>query len=78
VDKKEARKYSKAMLYSIATTKEVIETSKINLDNEDNTRVGVVIGSGIGGLEVWEEKPHKFYTIWTKKGLSLVCANIYY
>jgi len=47
---KGSEKVFKAMLYSIATTKEVIETSKINLDNEDNTRVGVVIGSGIGGI----------------------------
>lgn len=67
VDKKEARKYSKAMLYSIATTKEVIETSKINLDNEDNTRVGVVIGSGIGGLEVWEENHTNFIQYGIKK-----------
>jgi len=43
------------MIYSIAATHEALENSRLNLTAEDKTRIGVVIGSGIGGLEVWEE-----------------------
>jgi 3-oxoacyl-[acyl-carrier-protein] synthase II len=60
VDKKEARKYSKFMLYSIASTQEALMKSKLELSREDKTRVGVVIGSGIGGLEVWEDNHTNF------------------
>jgi 3-oxoacyl-[acyl-carrier-protein] synthase II len=67
VDKKEARKYSKVMLYSVAATKEAIENSKLDVKNEDNTRIGVVVGSGIGGLEVWEDNHTNFIHYGLKK-----------
>jgi 3-oxoacyl-[acyl-carrier-protein] synthase II len=67
VDKKEARKYSNFMLYSIATTREVLTNSKLDLNKEDKNRIGVVIGSGIGGLEVWEENHTNFVNYGLKK-----------
>ena len=67
VDKKEARKFSKFMIYSIAATHEALENSRLNLSGEDRSRIGVFIGSGIGGLEVWEENHTNFINQGLKK-----------
>ncbi|MDY6820796.1 MAG: beta-ketoacyl-ACP synthase II [Deferribacterota bacterium] len=67
MDKKLARKYSKFMQYSIAAAKEALGDSGINLNNVDRDRCGVVIGSGIGGLEVWENNHENFIKYGIKK-----------
>ena len=67
VDKKEVRKFSKFMIYSIAATHEALENSRLNLSGEDRSRIGVFIGSGIGGLEVWEENHTNFINQGLKK-----------
>ena len=37
--------------FAIAATKLAFEDAKMDLSKEDNERIGVVIGSGIGGIE---------------------------
>ncbi len=58
---KEVRKTDKFVHYAIAATYEAISDSKLNLDAENKNRIGVIIGSGIGGLHTVEEEHTKFF-----------------
>ncbi len=58
LDKKEARRMDLSEQYAIAASHKAIEDSRIDLDNIDKDRAGVVIGSGIGGITTFE-KQHK-------------------
>jgi 3-oxoacyl-[acyl-carrier-protein] synthase II len=60
ISAKEARHMEKFVQYAIAATQQVITDSGLDLDKEDRNRIGVVIGSGIGGLYTIQEQ-HKIY-----------------
>lgn len=55
---KDARRTAKFVQYAIATAKQAIADSGLELEKEDRTRIGVVIGSGIGSLQTVEDE-HK-------------------
>ncbi len=50
MDRKEARRLDLYIQYALAATKEAIADSALNLAEEEATRVGVIVGSGIGGI----------------------------
>jgi len=56
VDKKEARKMGRFTHYAFAATHEAITQSGLQITPEIADRVGVFIGSGIGGFEVIERE----------------------
>lgn len=56
IDKKEARRMDMAEQYSIATSQQAYDDAKLNSDSFDPCRAGVVIGSGIGGIETFEKQ----------------------
>ena len=58
IDKKEAKRMDRYTQYAMVATKMAIDVSGLNFDKEDRYRVGVIIGSGIGGIETLEEQ-HK-------------------
>ncbi|KYO66780.1 beta-ketoacyl-ACP synthase II [Thermovenabulum gondwanense] len=58
IDKKEAKKMDRFTQFAIAAAKMAIEDAKLNIDQVDRERIGVVLGSGIGGVITWEEQ-HK-------------------
>ena len=51
IPKKDAKKMDTFIHYGIAAAKEAIEDSGLEVTEENAERIGVVIGSGIGGLE---------------------------
>ena len=51
IDRKEARKTDRFCQYAMIACDEAIKDSKLNLETIDKDRVGVVVGSGIGGIE---------------------------
>ena len=55
MDPKTARRMSPFSQYAVAATKEALENSGIDMEKEDAFRVGVSIGSGIGGLQDMED-----------------------
>jgi 3-oxoacyl-[acyl-carrier-protein] synthase II len=57
---KETKRTAKFVQYAVAAAKQAIESSGLNLDQEDRTRIGVIIGSGIGSLHTIEEE-HKIF-----------------
>jgi 3-oxoacyl-[acyl-carrier-protein] synthase II len=57
---KDVRRMDKFAQYAIACSKQAITGAGLDLDNEDRTRIGVLIGSGIGSLSTIEEE-HKVF-----------------
>jgi 3-oxoacyl-[acyl-carrier-protein] synthase II len=60
LDRKEARKMDPFVHYAIASTDEAISDSKIKESGTDFNRVGVIWGSGIGGLLTFQEEVLNF------------------
>lgn len=58
IDKKDAKRMDKFVQYAVAGAKMAIEDAAIDMEKEDPTRVGVMIGSGIGGIDTLCEQ-HK-------------------
>ena len=59
MDKKEARRMDRFVQFAVAASRRAIEDANLDIARDtDPERCGVYIGSGIGGLETWEEQ-HK-------------------
>lgn len=58
-EKKEARKMDRYTQFAMAAAKEAVEDSGLDLENENRDRIGVIIGSGIGGMFSFEEEHTK-------------------
>lgn len=61
LDRKEARKLDRYGQFTIWTAEEALRDSGLKLEEEDSTRLGVVWGSGIGGLRTFEDEIGGFY-----------------
>ena len=59
-DRKESRKLDKFAQYGLVCSDEAIKDSKLDVDDIDKTRVGVIWGSGIGGLETFQNEATAF------------------
>ena len=55
-DKRSAKRLDKYCQYAIIAAREAWNDSKLDKENENMERVGVVLGSGIGGLETMERE----------------------
>jgi len=51
MEKKEVRRTDRFAQFALAAAKMAIEDSNINLDKVNKERVGVIIGTGVGGIE---------------------------
>ncbi|MED4602579.1 beta-ketoacyl-ACP synthase II [Paenibacillus validus] len=59
VDKKEARRMDRFVQFAVAATLNALKDAQLDVrEQTDPERVGVYVGSGIGGLSTWEEQ-HK-------------------
>lgn len=58
VPKKEQRRMDEYSIFGIAASKKAFEDSGLDMSKEDPTRAGVIVGSGVGGLQTLE-KQHK-------------------
>jgi 3-oxoacyl-[acyl-carrier-protein] synthase II len=56
IDRKEARRMDKYAQYAVVASNEAIKDAKLTDSNVDKTRVGVIWGAGIGGLETFQEE----------------------
>ena len=56
LDRKQQRKMDRFTQYGLVSTDEAIIDSGIDLDKIDKLRVGVIWGSGIGGLETFQNE----------------------
>ncbi len=60
IDRKEARKMDRYTQFSVCVADEALRDSGLDLDKENRDRVGVVWGSGMGGLQSLEEEMYSF------------------
>ena len=56
IDRKEARKMDRYSQFSVYVANEALQDSGLDLEKEDRSRVGVIWGSGMGGLQSTEEE----------------------
>ncbi len=56
IDRKEARKMDPYCQFAMAAAQMAVENSKLDIEQTDLTRVGVVLGVGIGGMHTFEEE----------------------
>ena len=56
IDKKEARKMDRYTQFAVIAADEAVKNSGLNMEEEDKWRIGVITGSGIGGMETLENQ----------------------
>ncbi|ADH61042.1 3-oxoacyl-(acyl-carrier-protein) synthase 2 [Thermoanaerobacter mathranii subsp. mathranii str. A3] len=56
IDKKEARRMDRFIQFAVASAKLALEDSQIDLSKVDLNRFGVIYGTGIGGIETFENQ----------------------
>ncbi|WP_027627981.1 beta-ketoacyl-ACP synthase II [Ruminiclostridium cellobioparum] len=56
IDKKEARRMDRYNQFAMVAAKMAVENSKLDLESLDLDKCGVIVGSGIGGLETLEDQ----------------------
>lgn len=60
IDKKDARKMDRFTHYAVAASLMAVKDSGLEINDENAPRVGVWIGSGIGGMETFEQQHETF------------------
>ncbi|MBQ1249448.1 MAG: beta-ketoacyl-ACP synthase II [Selenomonadales bacterium] len=68
IDKKEAKRMDRSTQYAVAASKLAIDDAKLDLEAEDRERIGVIIGTGIGGMEALYDQ----YKVLFAKGPSRI------
>lgn len=80
IDKKEARKMDRFTQFALVAASEAVKDSGLDMEKEDPWRVGVITGSGIGGISTFEDQ----HTVLMEKGpgrvspffIPMMIANI--
>ncbi len=72
IDKKEARRMDRYNQFAMVAAKMAVESSKLNIESLDLDKCGVIVGSGVGGLETLEEQ----HTVALNKGVGRVTPFI--
>jgi len=68
VEKKEVKRLDRFTQYALAATKMAVEEAKIDFAAVDKERIGVIIGTGIGGIETIENQ----HSLLLEKGTSRI------
>ena len=66
--KKDVKRNDLFAIYALAAGMQAFEDSKLDMEKEDADRIGVIVGSGVGGLMTMEEQVKRL----TDKGPSRV------
>ena len=68
IGKKESRRLDRFSQFAVASSIQALEDANIDMENEDQSRVGVMIGSGVGGIITLSEQ----YSVLEKRGPTRV------
>ena len=68
IEKKEIKKMDLFIQYALAATKEALEGSQLKITPENCDRIGVIVGTGLGGLPTIE----KYHQILLERGPSRI------
>ncbi len=64
---REARRTARFAQFCLVATAQALEQSELRIDNANRDRIGVVIGTGIGGMNRLLEEAERFYTLDTRR-----------
>lgn len=56
MDKKDAKRADRFAQFGVAAAKLALKDANLEITEENANRIGVYVGSGIGGLQTWEEQ----------------------
>lgn len=70
IEKKEIKRMDRYVQFAMAAAQMAVEDAKLNLDKENKQRIGVIVGTGIGGIETLENQ----YNVLNEKGFKRVSA----
>lgn len=65
---KDLKRMDRFVQFAVVSAKMAMEDAKIKLDKEDKNRIGVLVGSGIGGLHTVEAEHRQYITLGPEKG----------
>jgi len=68
IEKKEIKKTDLFVQYALAATKEALENAQLKISPENCERIGVIVGTGLGGLPTLE----KYHQILLERGPSRI------
>ena len=60
IDRKDARKMDRYTHFAMVSSHQAVEDSGLDIEKVDRTRVGVIWGSGIGGLKTFQDESINF------------------
>jgi len=60
MDRKEAKRNDRVVQFAITAARQAVDAARLDIPNLDADRIGVIIGSGIGGIETFETQ-HKIF-----------------
>jgi len=60
IDKKEAKRMDRFAQFAVSATKLALEDGNIKLEDMNKERIGTIIGSGIGGIDTFENEVNKY------------------
>jgi len=72
ISAKELRRMDRFVQFAMCASKMAVDDSKLDLEKEDKNRIGVYIGSGIGGLHTIEEQFGAYIKRGPEKGPSKI------
>lgn len=62
MDRKDAKRMDRFAQFAVAASKQAIADAQFEITDQNATQVGVIIGTGIGGLKVLEEQEEVYLT----------------
>ena len=62
IEKKEAKRIDRFSQFAIATSKQALADSQLKIDDLNADRIGVLIGTGVGGIQVMETQKENLLT----------------
>lgn len=70
IEKKEAKRMDRYTQYAMAAAQMAVENAGLNMENVNKERLGVIIGSGVGGIETLEAQ----HNVLIEKGPDRISA----
>ncbi|MDI6601423.1 MAG: beta-ketoacyl-ACP synthase II [Thermoanaerobacteraceae bacterium] len=61
IDKKEAKRMDRFTQFAVAAANMALKDASLDMAKEDKEKVGVILGTGVGGIETLEEQFHVYY-----------------
>jgi 3-oxoacyl-[acyl-carrier-protein] synthase II len=65
---KDMKRMDRFVQFAVVAAKKAVADARLNLDSEDRDRIGVLVGSGIGGLHTVEAEHKQYIALGPEKG----------